>query len=118
MPIEPRLIRVEGHRVDRTRAVIPVHLFGNVVDVPRIREIVGDRPIKILEDCAQAHGAELDGRMAGALGDISAFSFYPTKNLGAYGDGGLCYGNDSELMGLVRSIRFHGFEGRYLPSVS
>ena len=51
--------------------------------------------------------------MAGALGDISAFSFYPTKNLGAYGDGGLCYGNDSELMGLVRSIRFHGFEGRY-----
>jgi aminotransferase EvaB len=94
----------------RTKAIVPVHLFGNVVDVPRVLEIIGDRDIAILEDCAQAHGARLHGRIAGTLGTVAAFSFYPTKNLGAYGDGGLCFSRDRELVRRMRSIRMYGFE--------
>ena len=66
------------------------HLFGNVVDVPSIRDIIQRRDIRIVEDCAQAHGAKIGDRMAGTMGDIGTFSFYPTKNLGAYGDAGMC----------------------------
>ena len=95
----------------RTRAVLPVHLYGNVVDVAGLREIIGARPIRILEDCAQAHGATIRGRMAGTLGDVAAFSFYPTKNLGAYGDAGLCASRAPELVALMRSLRQYGFEG-------
>ena len=97
----------------RTKAVILVHLFGNVVDVPFVRKIIGGRDIRIIEDCAQAHGAKLRGTMAGTMGDIGAFSFYPTKNLGAYGDAGLCYSADSGLVKKMRSIRMYGFNGRY-----
>ena len=98
---------------ERTKAVIPVHLFGNVVDIPRVREIAGDRGIAIIEDCAQAHGAALHGAMVGTMGDAAAFSFYPTKNLGAYGDGGLCATRDEQLAAKIRSIRMYGFEGLY-----
>ena len=97
----------------RTKAVIPVHLFGNVVDVPFIRKIIGGRDIRIIEDCAQAHGAKLRDEMAGTMGDIGAFSFYPTKNLGAYGDAGLCYSSDMSIIKKMRSIRMYGFDGRY-----
>jgi dTDP-3-amino-2,3,6-trideoxy-4-keto-D-glucose/dTDP-3-amino-3,4,6-trideoxy-alpha-D-glucose/dTDP-2,6-dideoxy-D-kanosamine transaminase len=102
---------------DRTRAVIPVHLFGNVVDVPRLREAFGRRPIRVVEDCAQAHGARLHGQMAGTMGDIGAFSFYPTKNLGAYGDGGLCWTGDPALAKKMRMIRMYGFDGRYYSEI-
>ncbi len=98
----------------RTRVVIPVHLYGNVVDVRHIREIIGHRRIYVVEDCAQAHGATLQGRVAGTLGDISAFSFYPTKNLGAYGDGGICWSADPRLTKQMRMIRMYGFDGKYL----
>jgi len=98
---------------EKTRAVIPVHLFGNVADVPRLREILGGRDIRIVEDCAQAHGATLRGRRAGTMGDIAAFSFYPTKNLGAYGDAGLCFSSDAALVQRMRSIRMYGFEDHY-----
>jgi aminotransferase EvaB len=97
----------------KTRAVIPVHLFGNVVDVSRIQNLIGDRGIKIIEDCAQAHGAELWDRMAGTMGDVGAFSFYPTKNLGAYGDAGLCYSGDPALVKEMRRVRMYGFENGY-----
>ena len=97
----------------RTKAVIPVHLFGNVVDVPMIRDIIGERNIKIIEDCAQAHGAKLRDEMAGTMGDIGAFSFYPTKNLGAYGDAGLCYSSELPIVKKMRSVRMYGFEGSY-----
>ena len=96
-----------------TRAVIPVHLFGNLVDVPLIRNIIGDRNIRIIEDCAQAHGAMLGGRMAGTMGDAGAFSFYPTKNLGAYGDGGLCFSPDPILVKEMRKVRMYGFNDSY-----
>ena len=107
------LDRLESCLTERTRAVVSVHLFGNVVDVPRVREIVAGRDIAVIEDCAQAHGAKLGEAMAGTMGDAAAFSFYPTKNLGAYGDGGLCVTGDPKIAKLMRSIRMYGFDGQY-----
>ncbi len=101
------LSKVSAAITERTRLVVPVHLFGSVVDVPKLRAIVGN-DIKILEDCAQAHGATLRGRAAGSFGDVAAFSFYPTKNLGAYGDGGMLVTNDAELARLAKSRRMYG----------
>ena len=104
---------LERHITPATRAVIAVHLFGNMVDIPALRRLLGQRAIKIIEDCAQAHGASLDGHMAGTLGDASAFSFYPTKNLGAYGDGGLCVSADAALIAECKKVRMYGFEQSY-----
>lgn len=101
------LSKVAAAITPRTRLVVPVHLFGSVVDVPKLRTIVGP-DIKILEDCAQAHGATLRGRGAGSFGDVAAFSFYPTKNLGAYGDGGMLVTDDAELARLAKSRRMYG----------
>jgi dTDP-3-amino-2,3,6-trideoxy-4-keto-D-glucose/dTDP-3-amino-3,4,6-trideoxy-alpha-D-glucose/dTDP-2,6-dideoxy-D-kanosamine transaminase len=98
---------------DKTKAIVPVHLFGNVVDVSRLRSLVADRNIAIVEDCAQAHGARLHGKAVGTLGDASAFSFYPTKNLGAFGDAGLCFTCDQRLAKEMRKIRMYGFEDAY-----
>ncbi len=95
----------------RTRAVLPVHLFGNVVDIPRLREIVG-KEVYIVEDCAQSHGASLAGRRAGTLGDISAFSFFPSKNLGGYGDGGMVLTDNESLANTVRSRRTFGMKNK------
>ncbi|MDP2407468.1 MAG: DegT/DnrJ/EryC1/StrS family aminotransferase [Hydrogenophaga sp.] len=98
---------------ERTRAVIAVHLFGNMVDIPRLRSLVADRGVRVIEDCAQCHGATLNGAMAGTLGDASAFSFYPTKNLGAYGDAGLAASPDAALVKDMKRIRMYGFDGSY-----
>ena len=95
----------------RTKAVIPVHLYGQVVDIPALRAVL-PAEVRILEDCAQAHGATLQGRKAGTMGDIAAFSFYPSKNLGALGDGGLVATNDERLDTAVRQLRFYGQESR------
>lgn len=91
----------------KTRAVVPVHLFGNAVDIVRLREVIGP-DIFILEDCAQSHGASVHGVKTGALGDIAAFSFYPTKNLGAYGDGGMVLTNNREFADRIRMRRMYG----------
>lgn len=101
------LTKLPGALTDRTRVVVPVHLFGNLIDVDAVRRIVGPG-VRVLEDCAQAHGALLRGRQAGSFGDIAAFSFYPTKNLGAYGDGGMVVTNDRALAAAVRSRRMYG----------
>lgn len=98
---------------NNTRAIIPVHLFGNVVDVDKIKQVIGERNIKIIEDCAQAHGACLRGNSVGTLGDAAAFSFYPSKNLGAFGDAGICYSGDLSITKRMRSIRMYGFDGEY-----
>lgn len=105
--------QLEQRITSATRAVIAVHLFGNMVDIPAVRKILGARPIKVIEDCAQAHGARLRGQLAGTMGDASAFSFYPTKNLGAYGDGGLCASNDADLIAECKKVRMYGFEQSY-----
>lgn len=91
----------------RTRAVVPVHLFGNVVNVARLREIVGP-DIYILEDCCQSHGASIHDRITGSLGDAAAFSFYPTKNLGGYGDGGIVTTNRQDIAEKIRLRRMYG----------
>ncbi len=96
----------------RTRAVVPVHLYGQCADVDAIRAVAGDLPI--VEDCAQAAGAALRGRPAGSLGDAAAFSFYPTKNLGALGDGGAVASRDEALIERVRRLRMYGQTERYL----
>jgi dTDP-4-amino-4,6-dideoxygalactose transaminase/predicted dehydrogenase len=92
----------------RTRAVIPVHIHGHMALLNEISEICRDAGIPVLEDAAQAHGARVAGRRAGSLGFAAAFSFYPTKNLGAFGDGGAVVSGDAELINLVRSLRHHG----------
>lgn len=91
----------------RTRAVLPVHMFGNVVDIPRLRSLVPPE-IVIVEDAAQAHGSRLGNHSAGGLARAAAFSFYPTKNLGGYGDGGAITTDDEELAHRLRVSRNHG----------
>ena len=91
----------------RTKAIIPVHIFGNMVDIERLRALL-PRPIPILEDAAQAHGSTLRGRQAGSMGEASAFSFYPTKNLGGYGDGGAIVTDDAELAHKLKLLRMYG----------
>jgi len=99
--------KIPAQITNKTKAVIPVHLFGNVVDVDVLRSKI-DTKIAILEDCAQSTGATLKGKRTGALGDISAFSFYPTKNLGGYGDGGMICTNNSDWSERLRRIRMYG----------
>jgi dTDP-4-amino-4,6-dideoxygalactose transaminase len=101
----------------RPRAVIPVHLYGQPADMPAIIGIARRRDLLVIEDCAQAHGATLDGRMAGTWGDAAAFSFYPTKNLGAIGDGGAVAAGTPELADRLRMLREYGWRERYVSAV-
>ena len=103
----------------RTKAIIPVHLFGQSCDLDPILEIARSPPAKIfvLEDCAQAHGAMYRGKRVGSYGDIAAFSFYPTKNLGAYGDGGAIITNDATLAERVNLLRQYGWRERYASDI-
>ncbi len=95
------------------KVVVVTHLFGAMADVAELVEACHQRGIAVLEDCAQIIGAQRDGRRAGSVGDVAAFSFYPTKNLGALGDGGAVCTNDSELAEGMRSLRQYGWEGKY-----
>jgi dTDP-4-amino-4,6-dideoxygalactose transaminase len=105
---------LEGALTDRTRAVLPVHLYGRPADVDRIRDVASSAGVPVVEDAAQAHGASIDGRRTGTLGRAAAFSFYPTKNLGALGDGGAVVTDDSELADRVRRLRNYGEESKYV----
>jgi dTDP-4-amino-4,6-dideoxygalactose transaminase len=99
----------------RTKAIIPVHLFGLMVDMPKLMNMVNGRGRKIyvIEDCAQSIGADFDGRKCGNFGDYGAFSFYPTKNLGAMGDAGLMSALSEECADRLRMLRVHGSKERY-----
>ncbi|RMH09504.1 MAG: DegT/DnrJ/EryC1/StrS family aminotransferase [Nitrospirae bacterium] len=92
------------------RAVVVVHLYGQMADMPRILEIARRHGLRVIEDCAQAHGAKLQGRMAGSWGDVGTFSFYPTKNLGALGDGGAVVCNDARIAECLRALRQYGWD--------
>src|SRR5262249_54050674 len=91
----------------RTRCLLPVHLFGQCVNMDRINEIAATHGLRVLEDCAQSTGAEFAGRRAGSMGDAAAFSFYPTKILGGYGDGGIVVTDDGDLADRVRRLRMY-----------
>ncbi len=95
------------------RAVIPVHLYGRCADTASILELCAPRGIQVIEDAAQAHGASRGGRMAGTTGRIGCFSFYPSKNLGALGDGGACVTDDPDIAGRLRRLRCYGERDRY-----
>ena len=105
--------QIEAAITPRTRAILPVHLYGQCADMDPILEIARARNLLVIEDACQAHGAEYKGRKAGSMGDLGAFSFYFSKNLGAYGEGGMVTTNDLELAHRVRIIRDHGSEKRY-----
>ncbi|MGW3498361.1 DegT/DnrJ/EryC1/StrS family aminotransferase [Streptomyces sp. NPDC001020] len=97
----------------RTRCLLPVHLYGQCVDTAPLRALAEQHGLVLLEDCAQAHGARHDGILAGTTGDAAAFSFYPTKVLGAYGDGGAVLVHDEATAGRLRRLRYYGMEERY-----
>ncbi len=94
----------------RTRAVLAVHLYGHPADLPAILDIARRHDLKVIEDCAQAHGATLDGKRVGGFGDAASFSFYPTKNLGALGDGGLTLLHEPKAAETARLIRQYGWD--------
>ncbi len=98
---------------ERTRCLLPVHLYGQCVDMAPLTALAQRHGLPILEDCAQAHGARHHGRIAGSMGRVAAFSFYPTKVLGAYGDGGAVLTGDDELEARLRRLRYYGMEDRY-----
>src|SRR5262245_50926705 len=104
---------IEAKITGRTRAIIPVHLFGQMADMPAIMEIARRHQLIVIEDAAQAIGAELNGIRAGSIGHFGCFSFYPSKNLGAYGDAGLITTNDASLAERLRLLRSHGFKTKY-----
>jgi dTDP-4-amino-4,6-dideoxygalactose transaminase len=104
-------------RDPRIKAVVPVHLYGQAVDMPRLMELAERHHLIVIEDCAQAHGAMVGGRKAGTWGQLAAFSFYPTKNLGALGDAGAVGGRDLLLLEQVRLLRQYGWRKRYVSDL-
>lgn len=101
----------------KTKAVLPVHLYGHPADMDRIVPLAHDHDLFVIEDCAQSHGALLHGRKAGSFGDIAAFSFYPTKNLGAIGDGGMVLTANPYLARQVRLLRQYGWKDRNMSAI-
>ena len=104
---------VEAAITGRTKAVMPVHLYGQTADMDPILDVARRHGLKVIEDACQAHGARCDGRCAGSIGDAAAFSFYPGKNLGAFGDGGAVTTNDAALAGRIRTLRNYGSAKKY-----
>jgi dTDP-4-amino-4,6-dideoxygalactose transaminase len=109
--------QVEKRITDKTRAIIPVHLYGHPANMGPLLELARNYKLKVIEDACQAHGAEYEGRRTGSLGDIGCFSFYCTKNLGGYGEGGIITTSDPELAKLCRMLRDHGQNTKYYHSM-
>jgi len=118
--IDPRTFNMDVRQIEaaiteRSRAILPVHLYGQPADMDPILDIARRHKLLVIEDVAQAHGAEYHGRRTGAMGDIGCFSFYPTKNLGAAGEGGMVTTNNPEYARTLRLLRSWGEERRYYP---
>lgn len=118
--VDPRTLTMDPQRAEdavgpRTRAIVPVHLYGRPADLGALAELARRKGVALVEDCAQAHGASWAGRPAGSWGRAAAFSFYPTKNLGALGDGGAVATSDPEVDAAVRRLRMYGYRA---PDVS
>lgn len=111
--IDPAALRERALAVDRLKAVIVTHLYGRLAAIETIVDWAAAQGVAVVEDCAQAHGAMRGGRRAGAFGDVAAFSFYPTKNLGALGDGGAVLSRRPELAARLRPLRQYGWSAKY-----
>jgi dTDP-4-amino-4,6-dideoxygalactose transaminase len=116
--IDPRTFTMDTAEIEsaitpRTKAILPVHLYGHPTDMDPIMEVARRRELIVIEDAAQAHGAKYKGRPVGSIGDIGCFSFYPTKNLGAYGEGGAVTTNNKEYAHTVRMLRDWGQDQKY-----
>jgi dTDP-4-amino-4,6-dideoxygalactose transaminase len=121
--IDPRSFTLDPNQLETaitpaTRAIIPVHLYGQSADLEPILSIARQHDVRVIEDCAQAHGAMYRGRHTGAWGDIACFSFYPTKNLGAIGDGGFVATEDAQLAENARLLREYGWRERYVSDMA
>lgn len=104
---------VEALITSKTRAILPVHLYGHPAPMAELKELAHQHGLWLIEDAAQAHGAEVDGNRCGSIGHAACFSFYPGKNLGAYGDAGAVTSNDRALLERIRSLRDHGRSSKY-----
>jgi len=121
--IEPATFTLNPDHLDdalspRTKAIVPVHIYGHPADMLRVCRFAEVHGLDVVEDCAQSHGASIGGRKMGAWGEVGAFSFYPTKNLGALGDGGMVSGKNLERLERVRLLREYGWKERYVSSVA
>jgi dTDP-4-amino-4,6-dideoxygalactose transaminase len=106
-------LQIESKITNKTKAILPVHLYGQPAAMERILELARKHNLKVIEDCAQALGAEYKGKKVGSLGDAGCLSFFPSKNLGAYGDGGMVVTNDAKIAETVRILRVHGSKATY-----
>jgi len=124
--IDPATFTMDVDRLDDTfvkyrgaiKAILPVHIYGHPARISEIVQIAARHSVRVVEDCAQAQGARWEDRMVGTFGDVAAYSFYPTKNLGALGDGGAVVTNDEELARRLRSLREYGWEQRYVSKTT
>lgn len=105
--------KIEEHITQKTKAMIVVHLYGQAANMQKIRDIADRHQLYLIEDCAQAHAASFHGKMIGTWGDVGCFSFYPTKNLGAFGDGGAIITNNDKIAARMRMIRNYGCSRKY-----
>ena len=108
---------LEAAVTQKTKAIIPVHLYGQPADMDEIMAVAAKHGLKVIEDNAQAIGAEYKGKKTAAIGDIGCLSFFPSKNLGAYGDGGMVTTNDDGLAEQMRMLRMHGWKKKYFPEM-
>jgi len=108
--------KIEDVVTEKTKCILPVHLYGQSVDMDSVAKLAQKYNLKIVEDCAQAHGATYKGKKVGSMSDAGAFSFYPTKVLGAYGDGGMITTNSEELSDASQRLRFYGMEKKKMSS--
>jgi dTDP-4-amino-4,6-dideoxygalactose transaminase len=120
--IEPDTLNIDFDQIkaaitDKTKAILPVHLFGLPANMDKIKKLAKEYDLKIIEDCAQSFGANYKGTQTGAIGDAGCFSFFPSKNLGCYGDGGLITTNSDEMAATIKTYRNHGSSERYYHDV-
>jgi dTDP-4-amino-4,6-dideoxygalactose transaminase len=120
--IDPSTFVIDPNQIERaitsrTKAILPVHLYGHVADMKSILSIARTHRIYVIEDCAQSHGATWGDKKSGAISDMAAFSFYPTKNLGAFGDGGMVLTNNPELAERVQLLREYGWRQRFISEI-
>ncbi len=120
--IDPRTFNIDVSLIEaaitpKTRAILPVHLFGQPADMAAIRALAIKHKLNLIEDCAQSFGADIEGRMTGSMSDAGSFSFFPSKNLGCFGDGGMVTTHSDEIAEQVRMLRNHGSKVRYYHDI-